>query len=459
MPKTRLQLINSVLQLVGENQLLDSTGNLGQLVADTINTAIVNIAGETRANVFEQVLAQNVTASDYLTSALTLPANTLQVYSVLLRISTGLAAGDQLIPLEYLPLESIPLEPSYSVVGSEVFVSPMIARPFTLRVHVIAASSLPTSDSADSGLPDVVIPVIQHAAASILALSYLDDPNQAAVHRNIAEQLTEKLRKQYGNNRAKTFNIGGSGRAAGFGFGGVSSVTGGVAYAPLESPPLTGTPTVNGQTLATDAELTAATAPLLSSATAAATYLTQVNAASTYLTQVNAAATYAPIPSTPPLYDNDTSIATTAFVQQVCRPYFRAEKNTTQTQTTDNTLITFNSEVNDSNSTWVTSRFTVPAGGGGLYLFSGHGYLVNNAGTQQVLGIIARVNGTIDYRMATAVIPASSGVSLSLSALVVNLSAGDYIELYARNFGSGTSYTVGEGSLSTSYFTGFRLGV
>lgn len=319
MPKTRLQLINSVLQLVGENQLLDSSGNLGQLVADTINTAIVNIAGETRANVFEQVLAQNVTSPDYLVSALTLPANTLQVYSVLLRISTGLSSGDKLIPLEYLPLESIPIEPSYSVVGSELFVSPMIARPFTLRVHVIASTSLPSSDSADSGLPDVVIPVVQHAAAAILALSYLDDSNQAAVHRNIAEQLSEKLRKQYGSNRAKTFNIGGSGRAASFGFGGVSSVAGGLAYAPIESPALTGTPTINGQTIATDAELAAAITP----------YLTSASAASTYLTQANAAATYALIPSTPPTNDNSTSIATTEYVKNNLVNYLTTTAATT----------------------------------------------------------------------------------------------------------------------------------
>lgn len=255
MPKTRLQLVNSVLALVGENQLLSTTGNLGTLVVDTINTSIANIVQETRSQVFESTLAANVTSPDYLTSALTLPDNTAQVYSVLLRVSTGLASGDKLFSLDYLPLEDTPTEPSYSVVGKQLFVSPMVARPFTLRVHTLTIPVLPINDGDDSGLPDIVIPAVQHAAAAILALSYLDDANQASLHRNVAEQLIAKLKQQYGNNRARTYNVGGSKKGL-LGFGGVSTITGGVAYATAADAALTGNATLNGSPLVVLASIT-----------------------------------------------------------------------------------------------------------------------------------------------------------------------------------------------------------
>ena len=73
--------------------------------------------------------------------------------------------------------------------------------------------------------------------------------------------------------------------------------------------------------------LTSATASstYLTSATASSTYLTSATASSTYLTSATASSTYAPLASpaltgtptapTPTAGDNDTSIATTAFVQ------------------------------------------------------------------------------------------------------------------------------------------------
>lgn len=210
MPKTRLQIVNSVLSLVGESQLLSTTGTLGTLVVNSLNTAIVNVVLETRSQVFESLLTGTVTDEDYLVSALSIPASVVQVFSVHLRIPTGASTGDTLFQIENQPIENLPNTPSYSVVGSNLFVSPMLKRPFDLRVHVLTIPTLPTPDAADSGLTDVVIPAVEHTAASILALSYLDDANQASIQQNIADRLVNKLKLNYGTVRGRTYNMGGS---------------------------------------------------------------------------------------------------------------------------------------------------------------------------------------------------------------------------------------------------------
>lgn len=343
MPETRLQLVNSTLALLGESALLNTSGTLGQLVVTALNSALVKVVQETRASVFEQVLTGNVTSEDYLVSSLTLPDNTIQVFSVFLRISTGVSTGDKLIPLEYSNLEELQEAPRYSVIGRELFVSPMIARPFTLRVHVLTLPQLPSSDGVDSGVPDIVLPAVRHAAASILYASYLDDANGSAIQRNLATELIEKLRNQYGNFRAKSFNMG---KAIGnnLSFGGFSTITTGLSYAPLTSPAFNGTPTAptpatanNSTQLATTAyvqanlanysttaAIAAGLANYLTTASAASTYLTIPNAASTYLSITAANSTFAPLASpaltgvptapTAAFGTNTTQLATTAFV-------------------------------------------------------------------------------------------------------------------------------------------------
>ena len=125
----------------------------------------------------------------------------------------------------------------------------------------------------------------------------------------------------------------------------LASATAASTYAPLASPALTGTPSLpTGATAVTQAVdtggdliattgyvvgqgyLKSATAAstYLTSATASSTYLTSATASSTYLASATAASTYAPLASpaltgtptapTPTAGDNDTSIATTAFV-------------------------------------------------------------------------------------------------------------------------------------------------
>lgn len=96
------------------------------------------------------------------------------------------------------------------------------------------------------------------------------------------------------------------------------TISGMAAYAPLNSPTFTGTVTIPAG---------ASISGYLTSATAASTYQTQ-SGMSSYLTTATAASTYAPLASptftgdpkapTPTTSDNDTSIATTAFVNAYC---------------------------------------------------------------------------------------------------------------------------------------------
>jgi len=328
MPKTQLQLTNAVLALIGEQSLLSSTsGSLAAIATDAINTAITNVAQETRANIFETTLQTNVTDTNYLDAAYVLPASVLQVYTVSLRQSIGSSYGDNLIQLEFQPLESLPSVPSYCVVGSNLFVSPTIARPCSLYIRALQGTQLPGVDGTDSGLPDLVIPAVQHTAASILALSYLDDPDQAAIQQKIAQALLDKLKSQTGVARAKAFNItGGARNTNGFANGGLNPGISAVVYAPLASPAFTGTPTAptattgdNTTQIATDAFVQNSLAGYLTIAAAAATYLTTATAASTYatlaslssyLTTAAASATYATISSLSSYLTTATATAT-----------------------------------------------------------------------------------------------------------------------------------------------------
>lgn len=321
MPKTTLQLINSTLALIGEQALLSSTGTLGDLVRDAVNTALVNVAQETRANTFETTIQGTASNNDYLVPVLTLPANVLQVFTVSLRVSTGTSFGDNLIQLDYLPLESLTVEPAYSISGANLYLSPTIARPASLFIRALQAFTLPTNDNTDSGLPDVVIPSVQHIAASILALSYLDDSNQAAVQQKIATSLLDKLKAQYGNFRAKSFNVSGQRKNSGFNSGGLSGISGAVAYAPLDSPALIGTPTAPTPATANNSTQLATTAYVqhnLASyvpTSSLSSYLTIASAASTYAPLVSPALTGTPTAPTAATADNTTAIATTAHVK------------------------------------------------------------------------------------------------------------------------------------------------
>ena len=104
----------------------------------------------------------------------------------------------------------------------------------------------------------------------------------------------------------------------------------------------------------------------------------------------------------------------------------------TSSNTTD-TAITFSSELYDtdnihSNSS-NTSRFTVPTGKGGYWLvcFNATFAYVNTTGYRQIR--LAK-NGSITGSEPAPAMPANAGEETLGAAMVLSLSAGDYIEMY-----------------------------
>lgn len=199
-----LELINRTLSLIGERPITTSTGSLGALTRNALTTAIYGVVQSTRASSFEQWLTFTATNDDFLVPAGVLPPTVAQVNKVSYRV-TG---SNRILVIKEQPLELLPHMLSYSVVGSNLFVSPMFARPVTLFASVLNVPELP-ADDVNSPIPEFIAGAVAHTAASILCLSYLDDPNAASLQRSIANELTVQTRLQYGQTRGKNFNIGG----------------------------------------------------------------------------------------------------------------------------------------------------------------------------------------------------------------------------------------------------------
>lgn len=206
MPKTVLQLSNYALSLIGESPLINTTtSSLGTLVKDALQTAINTVVQDTRASVFETTTVTAVTNPDYLVPAVTFSSQLIQLYTVFLLVDN--ADGDIPFGLKDYPLETIRRYPGYCVEGNSLYLSPTIARPCDIRTRQLVVPLLPALDATDSGLPELCIPAVAHTAAGILALSYLDDPGQAAAQQNLADIMKDKLRSQFGATRASSFRF------------------------------------------------------------------------------------------------------------------------------------------------------------------------------------------------------------------------------------------------------------
>jgi hypothetical protein len=203
-----IELINSLLSHIGEQKLTTSTGSIGQLVRSILTTAIYKVVQETRYQSFDVMLTFTGTDENYLVPVGELPANVVQVYSVYYVASTNTIYGDTLARLNEYRLHHLNTVLGYALVGSSLHVSTRLAKPVDIRVHALVAPTLPVSDEADSGLPDAIIPAIVHTAAAILCVTYLDDPNAAAIQTRIAGELTNNIRNQYGAGRGRMLNLG-----------------------------------------------------------------------------------------------------------------------------------------------------------------------------------------------------------------------------------------------------------
>jgi len=199
-------MFNYVLSLIGEQPLLSSAGNLGQLVRNSLYTSTLAVVQSSRASFFEQFVTGTATNDDYLVPAMVVPTDVIQVLDVLYADPYV-----NLVPLSRQELvnfnRSYP-DYTYDIVGSNLYISPRIPRPANIRLRALVVPSIPTADDTLVSIPKPALPAVAHGAASILCLSYVDDGNAAAQHERLADELTMALRQQYGITRGRTFNIG-----------------------------------------------------------------------------------------------------------------------------------------------------------------------------------------------------------------------------------------------------------
>jgi hypothetical protein len=132
----------------------------------------------------------------------------------------------------------------------------------------------------------------------------------------------------------------------------------------------------------------------------------------------------------------------------------RASANNSTTQSISNstwTAVTFDTEdydVGSMHSTSVnTSKFTVPTGGGGIYLLTAQvTFAANATGVRQIRFLKGSGATDIGGTSARSSVTATDIETLS-SSLVVSLAAGDIVEVYAYqtsggslNIGSATAF-------------------
>ena len=145
-------------------------------------------------------------------------------------------------------------------------------------------------------------------------------------------------------------------------------------------------------------------------------------------------------------------------------PNFHAYLSGDQTLPSDAaTKITYNAESWDTASAFDTStnyRFTVPSGQGGKYFF--YATVGFECYTNQIQNakIIFYANGSSTGRVAGRNSYNTTNLSQSVihGSRILNLSAGDYVEVYAEFGASGTRTIMGDGtSGDVSYFGGYKI--
>lgn len=208
-----LEFCNYVLSLCGEQPLLSTTGNLGSLLRNAIQTALLKVTQETRATFFEQMITMTATDDSYLVPAGTLPDEVAQVFNV------WLVASDCVYPLARSAFEKLnymsPLY-SYDIIGSDLYLNASIVRPAELRLKVLAVPTLPIADDAEVNFPLALHAAIAHTAASIILVSYVDDSSAAAIQQRMAEMLIVNIRNHFGVGRARTFSMNNTNTGRGY---------------------------------------------------------------------------------------------------------------------------------------------------------------------------------------------------------------------------------------------------
>ena len=136
-------------------------------------------------------------------------------------------------------------------------------------------------------------------------------------------------------------------------------------------------------------------------------------------------------------------------------PAFQANAGSTDQSIAHNTWtkLTLGTEDFDSDSAFASSKFTVPTGEGGKYMF-GYGTALNNLDDGEKLQIILYKNGSSDNSTQNRVIGSTDNQLYYVQGTqVLVLSAGDYIELYMMHEEGGSQDT----NSSHVFLYGYKL--
>jgi hypothetical protein len=129
----------------------------------------------------------------------------------------------------------------------------------------------------------------------------------------------------------------------------------------------------------------------------------------------------------------------------------KSDGNQSLSHNTD-TLITFNSELIDSNSAYASNKFTVPSGEGGTYFIGSQLSYIDPSVDDKALHTKIYKNGSEFTESKKR--SSENDETVNVFALL-SLSAGDYIEIYGRQ-GTGSSKNVQSGNNYTFFF-GYKL--
>jgi hypothetical protein len=194
-----LSHINDTLRLIGEQPLLNSSGNLGELTKQALDEALLTVAQETRHSSFTSLVPYVATNANYLIPAFTLPSRCVQVLTLYYQVPS--TTPQRLIKLVPGALETLATNYRYLIVGSEVYVGNVLVRPCTLTLKSIVAPALPALDSDNLAVESDVGLVVEAVAAALLAYSYLDDGAQAGTLERRAQEAVVRLRARAGLTR------------------------------------------------------------------------------------------------------------------------------------------------------------------------------------------------------------------------------------------------------------------
>ena len=144
------------------------------------------------------------------------------------------------------------------------------------------------------------------------------------------------------------------------------------------------------------------------------------------------------------------------YVDAANTPVFFVNKTDSQAISSDtSTKVEFGQEIIDSDNAFASHKFTVPSGKGGYYfMYATVG--ISAMVTEKYNSAYLYVNGSM-YNRVLNYASGTSGNIGTVTGAVMNLSAGDYVEVYVRQNTGSSQNCSGESGERRTFFGGFKL--